>query len=635
MEALLRRDAPALRPPPDAEVLATARAQRWEPAEVPGCCGWRRLLGPFPWPPADARSRLLCPPVNSRPQWVLGVNPGLNDGSAALLCDGELVCLVESERLTRVKRATFTSPALAITACLDEANIHWDDLSAIALGWDIPEFLRTRSVPFSMDNFLWWLTDPLADVGVVFGGKKAPNFELNGTIRERIRFVPHHRAHAMSALFYGGFDDKAILVLDGAGENESGSLWHASGGDVTLLESLGHRSSLGRYYGMASEWSGLGYWNVGKFMGLASYGTPVQQVPLRVDKSGYHFVDAEEQPIPHDFAPDRSHAWIRQTLQAFFAAHCSPATAGDGTNVTDYADFAASVQASLNVVVDGLCQRVMRLTGESRIALAGGVGLNCTLNGFLVRNGLGDRYFVPPVPHDTGVSVGAAYAVHRATASGRRPRGSSPGTAVAGLRLAGPRTAVCGGGMLRQERLSPSEMTHRVAELLVDDRIVCWAEGRSEVGQRALGQRSLLSNPQRVATRDRVNTAKGRELWRPLAPSVHEDGWSLLFDVPPHALHRYMLMADQVTEAGRRLIPAAVHVDGSARPQIVRRSEQPLYAGVIEEFWRRTGVPAVLNTSLNLAGEPVVLSADDAIDLFQRSTFDALVCGDTLLIRPP
>jgi carbamoyltransferase len=574
---------------------------------------------------------------NVRPQmsgtsgiWTLGVNSGLHDGSAALTFNGDLACMVETERVIRRKHAVNASPAPAIQECFNAAGIGWDDIHTVAVGWDVPRLFQARGRSYDIDRFAWWLTTPDADADVVFRGKPGAYPAVDIPVLRQVRFVPHHLAHAASGFLRSGLPEAAVVVADGIGEFCSTSLWRGSGGSLQLLRQWTDLNSLGWYYGFAAEWAGLGYREGGKLMGLASYGSPSQAVPPIL-------TDAGIRPGPSDpeFLPSLPTSWeagrsrLRQRLRASFA-DTYPHSPGDGQEPMAYANFAASVQARLEDTMRGLCHQCAELAGTSALVLAGGVASNCSVNGALIRSGAFTHVYVPPVPHDAGVSIGAADWAYLQTAGGA-PLATWHDAAV------GPPAAetlqTLDTDRYDATTLTMEDLPRRVAGLLVQNLIVCWFQGPSEVGQRALGQRSILANPQDRRNVVRVNTLKGRELWRPLAPSVHEDGWSMLFGSRPGPAHNFMLAAEPVASTWRARIPAVVHVDGTARPQIVRSSTQPLYAAVIRAFWDATGIPAVLNTSFNLAGEPPVYTAADALDVFGRSSFDALVIGDTVLQR--
>lgn len=550
--------------------------------------------------------------------YVLGVNTGVHDASAALVHDGRIDVMVEQERVSRRKRAIGESPARAIRHCLDDAGLTFADLDHIAVGWDVPRLCEVEGSPFHERRFLDWLL-PVDIFPERAGQDRSPG----------LWFVPHHLAHAASALWTSGFERAAVLVIDGRGEDQSTSTALGAGAEIAIREQWDTSRSLGNYYGIAAEWAGMTYWDAGKLMGLAPYGTASQPAPLRPAADGY---DIAGMGSPAARAGDH-YQQLRRELRRYFERHFYPFGPGDVREPMAHAHFAASVQHSLEQVVQGLADGLCRDLDVDRLVIAGGVALNCTLNGVLARSGSFAEIYIPPVPHDAGVSLGAALFVH-STVAGPVPNvrlrhaywGPRPGEPdELGPELAGAGLAVT--------RLTDPDLPGRVAERLADGQLVGWWQGRAEVGQRALGARSILCDPRRRSDLVRLNTVKGRETWRPLAPSVLAERADELFAGPLPQAADFMLAAWPVRPEARPRIPVAVHVDGTARPQLVSRSTNPRFWSLIDCFRQATGEPAVVNTSFNLAGDPIVLSAADAVATFRRSDLDCLVLGDLLVER--
>lgn len=547
------------------------------------------------------------------PVYVLGVNTGPHDGSAALLRDGRLVAMLEQERLSRRRYAFRESPSDAIAACLTHAGIGLGDVAEIAIGWDVPALVEIEDGgQFDEQAFTSWLIGSLAG-----SSDSIPS----------IRYVQHHLAHAASAFWTSGLDEAAVLVVDGRGEDVATTLAVGGPGGIEVLETWGTHLSLGHLYGWAAEWAGLTMWGAGKLMGLASYGRPRHAVPVSASGGGYTIANGP----PADASVRHHYMLLRSRLRHAFRA-TYPFAQAQAADVMAYADFAASIQRALEDVLLHLAARARAETGLSALVLAGGVGLNCSANGSLARTGLFDELWIPPVPHDAGVSLGAALVADHALRPARprpqrlpharwapvaEPSGSDLAELLVGCEL---------------ERLDDARLCDVVARHLADGRLVAWCRGRGEVGQRALGARSILCDPRARGMLVHANTAKGREAWRPLAPAILAEHAAELFDDPLPPPAEFMLVAAPVREAARTRLPAAVHVDGSARPQLVWPSED-CYRRVIEAFYERTGVPAVINTSLNLAGEPVVHSPEDAVSTFLRSDIDVLVVDDLVAVK--
>lgn len=552
---------------------------------------------------------------------ILGLAPGgvdpsmgtpFHDASTALVDSGRLVALIEEERPSRSKRAIGRVPSVSIRVCLEQAGVELRDVDAVAVGWRLDE----TDGPNAEERVRAWIESAVQ--------QRAPGV----TSSLDIRFVAHHYAHACCGYFASGFPSAAGIVVDGRSEREAITIWSCRGDGVELVRQWPRSASLGRLYAAATEWSGLGRWAEGKFMGLASYGNPTDFRPAERSPDGFRYPGfAHYLADAGDYRSELDQAAIvrhREHLATQFAS-VFPHERGDGSEIMAYAGFAASIQASLEDAFGGLVDLTIKETGEQRLFLAGGVALNCSANGRMAADFPDLAFYVPPIPHDAGVSYGAAVAL-------------CPGEAAGAPRLD---HALFGFKPSKEECLSAVESSgfphevigddvRAVAAAIADGAVVAWFDGQAEVGQRALGSRSIFADPRRRATTVRVNRIKGRELWRPLAPSIQAESFHDYFEATASAgeLARFMLGAVKVKPEKRQVIPACTHVDGTARPQVVSQVRQPRFWSLLSEFRSLTGVPALLNTSFNLAGEPIVHSAMDAVDVFRRSEIDALVLGD-------
>jgi len=540
---------------------------------------------------------------------VLGVNAVFHDPAAALVVDGEIVAAAEEERFSRRKHgkrpvpfSTWELPELSARWCLEQAGIDAADLDAVAYSYD-PTLGR------SLDT-----TDPTAGEweGLrTLYAERSPRFlrtALPGLDPGIVRFVPHHVSHAASAHLAAGFDDAAVLVLDGRGERSSHLAGHAVDGDLRVLATQDLPHSLGLLYEGVTEHLGfLRSSDEYKVMALASYGEPTHLEALRrlVHTTGNGGFEAP--------AVD----WT-----AF-----APPVAPGGTWCEAHANLAASVQARLEEVVVELGCWLHERTGSPNLAMAGGVALNCVANSHLARCGPFRRIWVQPAAGDSGTALGAA--LHVAHQLGDRV--TPMGTAALGRGFddrqveAALRTAA-----VPYER--PADIAVAAAEILAADGIVAWFQGRSEFGPRALGHRSLLAHPGRAENLERLNDVKGREQFRPVAPMVLAERAADIFRGPLPS--PYMLFTHEVEPAWRHQIPAVVHVDGTARIQTVDRRDEPLVAAMLDAFEARTRLPVVVNTSLNTAGRPMVDDPRDALECFGSAPVDALAVGPFLLRRP-
>jgi carbamoyltransferase len=555
--------------------------------------------------------------------WILGLNHGPHDSSAALLRNGKLVVIAEQERFSRVKRALDQPPTQAMKYCLDYAGISLGELESIALGFDFALMRKwlgidateaLRELPFDDPDRLF----PAS----VFGTGERPPTQV----------IRHHTAHAASTFWASGFSDAAVLVADDMGEAVSTTLGYGSADGFKVMEMYPVSQSLGLYYSRAARYAGLYDRSneVGKLMGLAAYGRPGQPVPLCARNGRYQFTGLP--PMSEKLPGTAIRRERSGQLLSFFERHCYPFARGLAADVMSYANFAASVQASLESALLEIARELRRRTGTRNLALAGGVALNCTANGLLARDGGYENVYIQPMAGDSGVALGAAIAAHA----------ESHGPDTLDVRMDhacyGPSyqpdeiEAALSAREVPFSRHAEAELVARVAELIAFGRVVGWYQDRAEVGPRALGARSLLGDPRRRETLIRLNQVKGREMWRPIAPSVLADDWPRYFTgARPDP---FMIVATTVRPVRRAEIPAVVHVDGSARPQAVSSHALPRYAALIAEFGRRTGVPVLANTSFNLRDEPIVNTPLDAVSTYLRGQLDALAIGDCLAVRP-
>jgi carbamoyltransferase len=538
---------------------------------------------------------------------VLGINAIFHDPAAALVVDGEIVAAAEEERFSRRKHgkppvpfAAWELPERSAAWCLAEAGITTEDLDAVAYSYD-PALLPAPGPDVTADGWEGLRTLYAA---------RAPLFlrtALPGLDPAKVRFVPHHVAHAASAHLAAPFRTSSVLVLDGRGERASHLAGRSVDGDLEVFAAQELPHSLGLLYEEVTEH--LGFRRSSdeyKVMALAAYGRPACLPELR---------DAVRT------TPDGGFTVAPIELETL-AKRRRPGERLSG----GHADLAASVQRRLEEVLLDLARWLHVRTGDADLTMAGGVALNCVANSVLAEQGPFERVWVQPAAGDAGTALGAA--LHVAHALGDR---------VAGMRTAalGPSwtddelAAWLDTARLPYER--PHDLADEVAEALARDAVVAWFQGRSEFGPRALGHRSLLANATRAENLTRLNDVKGREQFRPVAPMVLAERAAALFSGPLPS--PYMLFTHDVRPEWRDRIPAVVHVDGSARIQTVDRADEPLTARMLDAVERRTGIPVVVNTSLNTAGRPMVDDPRDALECFGSAPVDLLAIGPYLVRR--
>lgn len=554
---------------------------------------------------------------------ILGLCCHHHDSSACLLDDGRLVAYIEEERLSRVKH-THAYPHNAIRECLSIAGAQLSDVDRAAFFWVPWKGISGRLAHVRM----WWPRS--LEMPRRYGRFRqmlgVPVQLRRSGFRGKFHFIDHYLAHAAISFWLSPFERAAILVLDGNGEIHTS--WVGAGEGETLTEFFREPfpCSLGRVYGFTTEH--LGYREhreEGKVMALAAFGDPERFAPalrriVRCRPGGRFEIE------PGYFDHHIEHRKL--TTDRFAAEFGAPRDRRDAFRQRHY-DLAAALQAVTEETVLHILRELARRTDATQLCLGGGVALNCSMNGRLAREGLFEELYVPPPVGDAGTSLGAAVYVHKAMLGGRRPAPLIHPYWGPSYDSEACRAAIVRRNLPHRRSESPAA---DAARLVADGKVVGWFQGAMEMGPRALGARSIVADPRDPRSADRVNEqVKHREPYRPFSPSVLEEHASELFEVTQPS--PFMLMAFQGRPGVRDTIPAACHVDGTGRVQSVGDTAHPRWRQLIEEFHRISGVPAVLNTSFNRNGEPIVCSPDDALDCFCGSRMDALVLGDFVLTR--
>ncbi len=537
--------------------------------------------------------------------WVLGLNTiplGFHDAAACLVNEhGEIAGFVEEERLTRSKHAIRQRPVNAAKFCIDQAGIDPREIDVVAIGWDVPYASREwKNIRWRFEEIPRWLNQSL---GWNRTWKDLPD----------LVFVPHHLAHATTSFHASGWDKAAALVVDGSGEVESTSIFSCASGARLLRKRVWPRShSLGWLYDSVSQFLGFGFLEAGKTMGLAAYGRArnLEPWPLMTEDD-----DGLRPPFP---IPDRYHyakivgCWA-EVLERLANGRSVTAAPRDVDRDETAVLAAWSVQATVETRFRRLVDLARELTGEQRVCLSGGVALNCAANGLL-----DEPIYAPPIPHDAGIALGAAWHV-------APPRSSQTLDPFLGPDV----SADMPGADDRDGLIVAPVDIDRICEALDAGRIGAVAEGRAEVGPRALCRRSIIASPADPAMKDRVNAIKDREPWRPFGPVGLRGRSSALWEEREH-LTRYMIGGVQVSEEGHAAIPAAIHVDGTARPQVLEDDADGTVADVLR---RRGDNGALINTSFNLRGQPIVNSGRDALDAFRAMDLDFMVLDGELYAK--
>jgi carbamoyltransferase len=574
---------------------------------------------------------------------ILGISAHYHDAAAALVVDGVPVAAVQEERLSRRKNdAAF--PLAAIEYCLEQGGLEPDELDAVVfyerptLKFDRILTSLLRSFPHSRRPFARAMKNMLGEKlwvrGIISSQLGVPG--------RKILFTEHHQSHAAAAFLTAPTRHAAILTADGVGEwatlTVGEGIKHDDGStEIRLLRELRFPHSLGLFYSTFTAWLGFAV-NEGEYkvMGLAAYGTPnriddVRRV-IRCTPDGAFELDLDY----FDFQGRVEASWSKRFIDLFGP----PRPASQPIDLaTDegrrFADIAASAQRVLEDILVDIATSLQRETGLEHLCLGGGVALNGVANARILREAGFSQLFVPPAPGDAGCALGAALfadRIHFGRIYRNIPDHPFWGPGIEADALA--RFAAEDG--LPVMRCDDERLIGEVADALASGQVVGWMDGAAEFGPRALGHRSILAAPHDVEMRDRLNrNIKYREEFRPFAPVVSIEDAHRFFDLPPGGcrLARYMSGVFPVRPEWRERLGAITHVDGTARVQVLDAEMAPRLRMLLKAYGERTSVPVLLNTSFNLAGEPIVTSVAEGYSTFRRSGIDLLVAGNVRVTK--
>lgn len=573
---------------------------------------------------------------------ILGINAFHGDSSAALIQDGMLVAAVEEERFMRIKHwAGF--PAQSIRYCLKESGITVKELDHVAVSFD-PKANLTSKFLFTLKNRpdLKSVLDRLKKQTKSFGvmDQLAHAFDCDAnSLKAQFHNVEHHAAHLASAFFTSPFDKAVILSVDGMGDFVSTLMASGEGTDFKVYDRVYHPHSVGFLYCAATMLLGFPhYGDEYKVMGLAPYGTPSFADEFRkiIYRKGAGFELNLDYFTHHkkgismlwsDGAPSVKPFHSKLMADAFgLDPSCTSGTTSHHENV------AASLQCVTEEIVIHLLNELYKKYPCDNLCLAGGVAMNSVVNGKIYRQTRFKNVFIPAGAADNGGSFGAAFYVWNNIL--KKPRQFVMGHAFWGPEYAESEIkstidrhkeeVVC-------RRYEEGELIEKTVSALCDGKIVGWFQGRMELGARALGNRSLLADPRRTDARDIINLKiKFREKFRPFAPSILAEKVSEFFEdnVPSPFMEKVV----PINKGKREIIPAVTHVDGSGRLQTVDSQSNPRYYNLIKGFEKETGIPLVLNTSLN-ENEPIVCTPEEALQCFLRTKMDIMVLGNYYVER--
>ena len=549
------------------------------------------------------------------------------DAAAALVVDGTVVAAAAEERFNRRKQSG-DFPVQAIGYCLQQAGLSIADVDEIAHCFDYAPFGEIFSLDATSSKLYDEVFSKQALVTQV--SRNFPDFDP-----ARVHQVGHHLSHAASAYFTSGWDECLVVVLDAMGETQSGSIFRGAGGKLEKLREISANDSLGILYSLVTYHLGFDFnSDEYKIMGLAPYGDPrrfegVFQQMLECRADGTVRVPILRLNRARDERENylKTRDWLSRNL----IPRREP-----GDDITQaHRDVAAALQAALNRAILHICGHFGASTGLRKIALAGGVALNCSANGKLTRSGLFDEIYVQPAAGDDGAALGAA--LHRASLAGEIRNKRFPVPLLGPSHPASEVDAALKAfaGIIRVTRFGSVEETCvEAARMIQQGKVIAWHRGRMEYGPRALGNRSILADPSNPEMRDRVNAmVKKREAFRPFAPAVSIEEVDRWFDVPPMTSLPYMIATVIVREQYRATLPAITHVDGSARVQTVAADDNPAFHALLKALGTVTGREIVLNTSFNVKGQPIVNTPHEAVETFLGTGIDCLFIENNLVSR--
>lgn len=551
---------------------------------------------------------------------IIGISALYHDSACCLVQDGKLKYAAEEERFSRLK-ADDAIPRMALKYCLKEAGIGINDIDCIAFYED-----PTKKLGRQLWSGIWNRSDVLR--------KKFRPGWVEQEIRDilgyegRIEFFDHHLSHAASSYHYSGFDNAAILTVDGVGEWATTTYGTGNGADIDLWEEVSYPHSLGLLYSTITNFLGFEV-NEGEYkvMGLAPYGKPthVNQVRqlIKILGDGKYELNLEY----FDFLEES-----RMFTDRFADLFGKPARVKGVSVDQEHMDIARSLQVVLEEILIDKAAYLYRKTGSENLCMAGGVALNCVANGKIIKNTPFKNLFVQPAANDAGGALGAASLAYTKL-SGEPMKPGKLGHVYLGPRYeANHVRKVLESTSLRYHSFEGDQETlvKETAARIAEGKVIGWFHGRMEFGPRSLGARSILADPRDTEMRDKINAmVKKREGFRPFAPAALDSEYRKHFDID----HESPFMLETCQVISPLDLPAITHVDGSARLQTVTRNSNPRFHHLLEAFNELTGCPILLNTSFNVKGEPIVCSPEDAINCFISTNIDVLVVEDFIIDR--
>lgn len=563
---------------------------------------------------------------------ILGICPEAWISSAALIEDGRVVAAAPEERFNREKMSR-KFPLSAIQYCLKEAKCSFEDIDALAIGWNPGTHIRLFNFRFS-DAARWraeYLYSVPNQLMKILKDRDIQHIEQNLVLKKgacKIFYVSHHLAHAANAFFISPFTESAILTVDGRGEDSTCLYAIGRGNKIEEIKTIDMPQSLGLLYTTVTQFLGfqphMDEWKVMALAGFypkenAYYKKFKSIVKLKSDGTFENHL-----PLFNYYLYDKKNFYSEEFIRWFGKPR------KEGEEITRrHKQIAAGLQRITEEALTHMLLWLQKITKMENICLSGGTFMNSVFNGKVREKTPFKNVFISSCPDDSGVPLGAAYYVynHILGKTEREPQIHNfwgPKYSNAEIKKALQKFKVEGRFIQHIEKYT--------AQAISEGKIIGWFQGKMEFGQRALGSRSILADPRKKFMKDRVNKAiKYRESFRPFAPSILEEKTLEYFECLPDDESSFMEKVFPIKKSKQRLIPAVVHVDGSGRLQTVSKNVNPQYYKLIQEFEKITNIPILLNTSFNLNGEPIVMSPQDAIRTFFSCGMDMLVMGNYVL----
>ena len=571
---------------------------------------------------------------------LLGILYLNQDPAASLIMDGKIIAIAEEERFVRKKHAFGHFPKESINFCLNEGKISMKDIDFITIGWDVnaystivkDHFEKTKEEypmkdemtlqwekrllkRYNKENYLKTIYEELIKCG--YSKNQIPP----------IKFFGHHYSHAVSAYFASGFNDAVILTIDGHGEHNSTVIWVANNGKIKKIKEINIPHSLGWFYAAITRFCGFRPNNgEGKTMGLAPYGKPNLKIrDFMNEMCRIKEMDYEIDPT-YLFYSKRSFA--KEFTDKFVERLGMPRRENEKIQ-QHHKDTAYEAQKLLEKIVLYLVESLIEHTGIKNVCLAGGVALNCKMNGVIHSSSKVNKLFIQPISQDVGTTFGSSLAL--CLERGIDISQFKMNHVYFGPEFSNEEIKKYLDSFSLDYKYEP-KIEYETAKYLSNGMIVGWFQGKMEVGPRALGNRSILADPRDIKMKDKVNNkVKYREPWRPFCPSILEE-YKEDYLIKPIS-HPFMILTFKVKENKISEIPSVVHIDKTARVQTVKKEDAPMFWTLINEFRKITGIPVLLNTSFNIRGEPIVCTPKDAIEDFLRTGIDILAIGNYVVMK--